>query len=190
MKIDFSPKQKEVWRNTINRHHRWNISYGAVRSGKTYLDYFKIPYRIRNAGHDGLILLLGNTKGTLERNILDPLRELWTPLLVGHIGSNNKVQLFGRECYALGADKINRSASCRAPAWCIVTAMRSRRGMKMSLTCLSPGSINLARASTGLVTRTTRTTGSGSSWTATRMSTVWDSLSMTTLFDAVLRGEP
>jgi len=85
--IDFSRKQKEVWRNTIDMYHRWNISYGATRSGKTYLDYFKIPHRIRNAGHDGLILLLGNTKGTLERNILDPLRQIWTPLLVGHVGS-------------------------------------------------------------------------------------------------------
>jgi len=106
--IRFSEKQQEVWRNTIQNHHRWNVSYGATRSGKTYLDYFKIPWRIRKASDDGLILLLGNTKGTLERNILDPLRQIWTPLLVGHIGSNNKVKLFGRECYALGADKINQ----------------------------------------------------------------------------------
>ena len=108
MKIDFSPKQREVWRGTIHQHHRWNISFGAVRSGKTYLDYFKLPYRIRNAGTDGLILLLGNTKGTLERNILDPLRGIWTEALVARIGSNNKVHLFGRECYALGADSISQ----------------------------------------------------------------------------------
>jgi len=106
--IDFSPKQKEVWRNTIARHHRWNVSFGATRSGKTYLDYYKIPQRIRSAGEEGLILLLGNTKGTLERNILDPMRQIWTGALVGPIGSNNKVQLFGRTCYALGADKINQ----------------------------------------------------------------------------------
>lgn len=106
--IDFSQKQKAVWRNTIDNYHRWNISYGATRSGKTYLDYYKLPYRIRNAGSEGLILLLGNTKGTLERNILDPLRMIWGPSLVGIIGSNNKVKLFGRECWALGADKINQ----------------------------------------------------------------------------------
>jgi PBSX family phage terminase large subunit len=106
--ISFSTKQREVWRNTINQHHRWNVSYGATRSGKTFLDYWKIPWRIRHASKEGLILLLGNTKGTLERNILDPLRNMWTPALVGHVGSNNKVRLFGRECYALGADKINQ----------------------------------------------------------------------------------
>ena len=108
--IDFSAKQREVWKNTIDTPHRWNVSYGATRSGKTYLDYFKIPYRIRHAGTDGLILLLGNTKGTLERNILDPLRNIWTDALVGRIGSNNKVMLFGRECYALGADKVSQVA--------------------------------------------------------------------------------
>lgn len=106
----FSDKQKAVWHNTIENHHRWNISYGATRSGKTYLDYYKIPHRIRHASQDGLILLLGNTKGTLERNVLDPLRNIWTEALVGRIGSNNKVRLFGRECYALGADKVSQVA--------------------------------------------------------------------------------
>ena len=108
MAIDFSPKQKEVWRNTVNVRHRWNISLGATRSGKTYLDYYKIPYRIRSAPKDGLILSLGNTKGTLERNILEPMRKIWTGGLVGSIGSDNRVTLFGRECYALGADKVNQ----------------------------------------------------------------------------------
>lgn len=106
--ISFSAKQKSVWQNTIQKYHRWNISYGATRSGKTYLDYYKIPYRIRNAPDNGLILLLGNTKGTLERNILEPMRHIWSSGLVGKIGSDNKVTLFGRECYALGADKVNQ----------------------------------------------------------------------------------
>lgn len=107
--IDFSAKQKEVWGNTIKQHHRWNISTGATRSGKTYLDYYKIPHRIRTAGDDGLILLLGNTQGTLERNILEPMRSIWTEALVGNIvRGDNTVNLFGRKCYALGADKITQ----------------------------------------------------------------------------------
>lgn len=99
-----SPKQKEFWRNAT---HRWNVKTGATRSGKTYLDYFLIPKRIRACGTDGLILLLGNTKGTLERNVLEPMREIWGDL-VGNIGSNNQVRLFGRKVYALGADKITQ----------------------------------------------------------------------------------
>ena len=63
---------------------------------------------LRACRGNGLILLLGNTKSTLERNILEPMRNLWTPALVGNISSNNTVNLFGRKCYALGADKVSQ----------------------------------------------------------------------------------
>ena len=36
-----SPKQKAYWREA---GHRWNVKHGATRSGKTYLDYFIIPF--------------------------------------------------------------------------------------------------------------------------------------------------
>lgn len=97
--------QKEYWNRAT---HRWNVKAGATRSGKTYLDYYMIPKRIRACRGSGLILLLGNTKSTLERNILEPMRNLWTPSLVGNISSNNTVNLFGRKCYALGADKVSQ----------------------------------------------------------------------------------
>ena len=102
--MELSDKQKAFW---LNANKRWNIKTGATRSGKTYLDYYMIPRRIRACTNDGLILLLGNTKGTLERNILCPMRAIWGNL-VGTIGSDNKVTLFGRQCYALGADKVNQ----------------------------------------------------------------------------------
>ena len=47
---------------------------------------------------------MGNTRGTLERNILEPMREIWTPKLVGEIRSDNTIDLFGKKAYALGAD--------------------------------------------------------------------------------------
>ncbi len=108
MPLQLSKKQKEVWRNTILSSHRWNISYGATRSGKTYLDYFKIPARIRKASTSGLIALLGNTQSTLERNILEPMRAMYGADLVGNINSRNQVNLFGRKAYALGADKVSQ----------------------------------------------------------------------------------
>ena len=102
---EFSTMQREYWNRAT---HRWNVKAGATRSGKTHLDYYMIPKRIRACRGNGLILLLGNTKSTLERNILDPMRNLWTPALVGNISSNNTVNLFGRKCYALGADKVSQ----------------------------------------------------------------------------------
>lgn len=105
--MQLSPKQKEFW---INCTARWNIKTGATRSGKTYLDYYTIPRRIRACKGNGLIVLLGNTQGTIERNVLEPMRNIWGSGLVGTISSTNKAKLFGKEAYILGADKKNQVA--------------------------------------------------------------------------------
>lgn len=83
---------------------RWNVKTGATGSGKSFVDYsVVIPKRIQAAKGEGLLVLLGNTRGTLERNILEPMRTLW-PGLVGNIRSDNTVEIFGKKVYALGAD--------------------------------------------------------------------------------------
>ena len=88
----------------MNCTHRWNIKTGATGSGKSFVDYsVVIPKRIEAAKDEGLLVLLGNTRGTLERNILEPMRTFW-PGLVGNIRSDNTVEIFGKKVYALGAD--------------------------------------------------------------------------------------
>lgn len=102
----FTQKQKEYFRNAT---HRWNVKEGATRSGKTHMDYYVIPKRIRRvAGKEGLIVLLGNTKGTLTRNIIDPLQSMYGTKLVSSIRSDNTADLFGEKCYCLGADKVSQ----------------------------------------------------------------------------------
>ena len=104
--MQLSNMQKEFWNNA---NSRWNVKSGATRSGKTYLDYYIIPRRIRAvAGKEGLVVILGNTKGTLQRNIIEPLQKIFTPALVSDIRSDNTAMLFGEKCYCLGADKINQ----------------------------------------------------------------------------------
>ena len=105
--MNFSAKQKEFWNNAT---HRWNIKQGATRSGKTYLDYYIIPKRIRACKGQGLIVLIGNTKGTLDRNILDPMRNIWGNELVGNVSADNTINLFGKKCYIIGADKSSQSS--------------------------------------------------------------------------------
>ena len=65
-----SPKQIEFCKKG---NKRWNFKGGATRSGKTYLDFrWIIPIRIRERiGQDGLAVILGVTKSTIERNVLD-----------------------------------------------------------------------------------------------------------------------
>lgn len=102
----FSQKQIEYFEKAT---HRWNIKAGATRSGKTYMDYFVIPKRIRRLiGKDGLVVILGNTKGTLQRNIIEPLQKKWGVALVSDIKSDNTAFMFGEKVYCLGADKISQ----------------------------------------------------------------------------------
>ena len=84
--MQLSDKQKEFW---LAPFHRWNIKSGATRAGKTYLDYYMIPRRIRErAGLPGLVVLMGNTKGTLQRNVIDPMIEMYGDALVSSIRSD------------------------------------------------------------------------------------------------------
>lgn len=89
--------------------HRWNIKTGATGAGKTYVDYrIMIMTRIRECTGAGLIVLIGNTRGTLNRNVLDPMRAAYGEKLVGQIGSDNTAELFGKKVYCLGADKVTQ----------------------------------------------------------------------------------
>ena len=104
-----------------NCSHRWNIKTGATRSGKTYLDCaVTIPKRICAARDEGLLVMLGNTLGTLERNVLEPMRALWGAELVGVVrtsAAGNVVQLFGRKVYVLGADNKKHIARIQGAAF-------------------------------------------------------------------------
>lgn len=105
----FTPMQQEYVRNA---NHRWNIKTGATGSGKTFLDYsIIIPKRIINCKGKGLIILIGNTKNSVERNVLTPMREWWGDQLVGSIRNNdNTTKIFGKKCIVMGADKVNQVA--------------------------------------------------------------------------------
>ena len=107
-----SEKQKEFIRNA---NKRYNIKTGATRSGKTYLDIlYTIPARIRErTGKKGLNVILGVTNSTIERNILQPLRELYGDKLIGSINSQNIAKLFGEEVYCLGAEKVSQVSKIR-----------------------------------------------------------------------------
>lgn len=107
--MQLSSKQNEY---ILNADHRWNIKSGAVRSGKSYVDTaYMIPFRIRErAGLPGLNVILGVSKSTIERNVLQPMREIYTEELIGTINSQNIAMICGEEVYCLGAEKISQVA--------------------------------------------------------------------------------
>lgn len=107
--MQLSRKQNEY---IVNATHRWNIKSGAVRSGKSYVDTaFIIPFRIRErAGKKGLNVILGVSKESIERNVLQPMREIYTDKLIGTINSRNIARICGEDVYCLGAEKVSQVA--------------------------------------------------------------------------------
>lgn len=107
--IKLSDKQIEY---TEKATHRWNIKSGAVRSGKSFVDTAAvIPLRIiERLRKPGLAVILGVSRDTIERNVLQPLREIYTDKRVGTINSRNTAYLFGEEVYCLGAEKVSQVA--------------------------------------------------------------------------------
>lgn len=85
----------------------WNIKIGATRSGKTYGDYFLLPKRFLDVrGKDGLNVILGNTLGTIRRNIIEPMQAIWGAELVSSIHGDNTATMFGERVHCLGADNV------------------------------------------------------------------------------------
>lgn len=107
--MQLTSKQNEYIRNAT---HRWNIKTGAVRSGKSYVDTaYTIPARIRERiGEPGLTVIFGVSRDTIERNVLQPMREIYGSGLVGTINNRNMAWVCGEDVYCLGAEKVSQVA--------------------------------------------------------------------------------
>lgn len=116
-----TPKQAEYIREA---HHRWNVSSGAVRSGKSHLQIsYTIPSRLEERRDKrGLRLILGATRANIERNILQPMRDIYGNSIASEINSKNYAKIFGEKVYCIGADNVRQVAKIRGSevAYCAV----------------------------------------------------------------------
>lgn len=100
MDITFTEKQKQI---LATKPKRWNLYGGAVRSGKTWLQYWQMlkattycvePY-----------LLSGKTTGALNRNVIEPMRAFFGNEIVGRInGSEQSIFIGGKKFYIICAN--------------------------------------------------------------------------------------
>ncbi len=108
----YTKKQKHVIKYGSRR---WNILTGATRSGKTFVD---TSYRIVNAilegqGRAGINIICGRNYGSIERNIIMPLRENYSNI-IGSIGGGSgkrksiHIKIAGQECIIFGAGDKGR----------------------------------------------------------------------------------
>lgn len=112
MHVQLTSKQAEYIREA---HHRWNIACGAVRSGKSHLAVqYTIPDRLISLhGKKGLNLILGATKENIERNVLQPMRDIWGNKYISDINTRNWADIFGEKVYCIGAENIRQVSKLR-----------------------------------------------------------------------------
>lgn len=114
-------KQAEFIRNAT---HRWNVSCGAVRSGKSYCQIsYCIPSRIvERSGMRGLKVILGATRANIERNILQPMRDIYGDGVASSINSQNTCHILGEKVYCIGADNVRQVSKIRGSevAYCAI----------------------------------------------------------------------
>lgn len=105
--IEISEKQA-IYINEAT--HRWNGKVGATQCGKTYIDtLYVIPNRIEERKEKkGLNFIVGVSKETITRNVIEPLQELFGNKVVTDIASNNTCRIFGEKVYCIGADNVGR----------------------------------------------------------------------------------
>lgn len=105
--INLSEKQIEYINNA---NKTWNWKVGAVRSGKSFVDIAAvIPKRlIERQNKSGLKVIIGVSKSTIERNVLEPMREIYGEKRVSTINNSNIARIFGVEVYCIGAEKSSQ----------------------------------------------------------------------------------
>lgn len=119
--FELTPKQAEYIRNATRR---WNVACGAVRSGKSYCQIaYCIPARLmERKGKRGLRVILGATRDNIERNILQPMRDIYGNSVATEINSKNVAKVLGEKVYCIGADNIRQVSKIRGSeiAYCAV----------------------------------------------------------------------
>lgn len=119
--FQLTPKQAEYIRNAT---HRWNVSCGAVRSGKSHCQVsYCIPSRLmERKGLRGLRVILGATRANVERNILQPMRDMYGDSVATSINSQNFCKILGEKVYCIGADNVRQVSKIRGSeiAYCAV----------------------------------------------------------------------
>lgn len=110
--FEITPKQAEYIRNA---NHRWNVACGAVRSGKSYCQVsYCIPSRLtERKGLRGLRVILGATRSNIERNVLQPMRDIYGDSIATGINSQNISKIMGEKVYCIGADNVRQVAKIR-----------------------------------------------------------------------------
>ncbi|MFB7617817.1 PBSX family phage terminase large subunit [Kitasatospora sp. NPDC056181] len=118
--LPLSPKQV---RSIAQATSRINIWSGAIRSGKTIASLIAFLLAVVNAPSTGLIVVVGRSLQTIERNVLDPLQtiELFGPVArqVHHTRGATTAVILGRTVHLIGASDARAEGRLRGLTACL-----------------------------------------------------------------------
>ncbi|MFI2757823.1 PBSX family phage terminase large subunit [Streptomyces echinatus] len=122
--LPLSPKQiRSIARS---QNHRFSIWSGAVRSGKTIASLVAFLIAMAQAPSSGLVLIVGRSLQTIERNILDPLQDyaLFGALAnqVQHTRGATTATILGRTVHLIGASDSRAEGRLRGLTACLALA--------------------------------------------------------------------
>ncbi|ARB11423.1 terminase [Streptomyces phage ToastyFinz] len=105
--LDRLPLSRKQLRSIGQATARINLWHGSVRSGKTIASLLAFVIAVATAGPSGLIIVVGRSLQTIERNVLEPLQDaaLFGPLArhVVHTRGATTATILGRTVHLIGA---------------------------------------------------------------------------------------
>jgi PBSX family phage terminase large subunit len=118
--------RKQIAAIVGNEDARITVLEGAVRSGKTFATNLRFFRMVSRAPATGLILIVGRTLQTIERNILEPMADeaLFGPLAatVTHTRGASTAKIMGREVHLIGAADARAETKLRGLTACLALA--------------------------------------------------------------------
>lgn len=121
--LDFLPLSPKQIRSIAHATARINIWHGAIRSGKTIASLVAFLIAVAAAPSSGLIVIVGRSLQTIERNVLDPLQDdaLFGSVarLVQHTRGATTATVLGRTVHLIGAADSRAEGRLRGLTACL-----------------------------------------------------------------------
>ncbi|NJP74565.1 phage terminase large subunit, partial [Streptomyces sp. C1-2] len=121
--LDSLPLSRKQVRSIAAATARINVWHGAIRSGKTIASLIAFLIAVAAAPASGLIVIVGRSLQTIERNVLDPLQDdaLFGTVakLVVHTRGATTATILGRTVHLIGAADSRAEGRLRGLTACL-----------------------------------------------------------------------
>lgn len=121
--LDSLPLSRAQIRSIADATSRINIWHGAIRSGKTIASLIAFLIAVAAAPASGLIVIVGRSLQTIERNVLDPLQDAAlfgsVAKLVVHTRGATTATILGRTVHLIGAADSRAEGRLRGLTACL-----------------------------------------------------------------------